>query len=92
MALGFGDYVYVHRHGMDQYVQKGDIIASSHLANPVHGYDVADLSGEIDSLSVALSGEIDTLSAKLSGEIDSLSIALSGEINSLSVYAALRSD
>lgn len=56
LTLGFGDYVYVHRHGMDPYVQKGDILASSRLADPVHKYDVADLRKFVVDNFVKLSG------------------------------------
>lgn len=41
---------------MDMYVQKGDILASSHLANPVHKYDVTDLRQFVVDNFVKLSG------------------------------------
>lgn len=56
LVLGGGDYVYIHGHGMDPYVQKDDILASSLLANPVHGYDVTDLRRFVIDNFAKLSG------------------------------------
>ena len=103
MALGFGDYVYVHRHGMDQYVQKDDILASSRLANPVHGYDVAGLRKFVVDNFVKLSGGnkisgvndfygINNFHAPLFAldglTADELSVAEGAAVDNLSAYGA----
>ena len=66
LVLGDGDYVYVHKHGLDTYVQADEIAVSGdnktvYLADPVHRYDLAELSDFIIDNFVKLSGnnEID---------------------------------
>ena len=61
LVLGDGDYVYVHKHGLDAYVQADEIVVSGdsrtvYLANPVHRYDIADLSQFVIGNFVKLSG------------------------------------
>ena len=48
LILGDGDYVYVHKHGLDTYVQADEIYVTGdnktvYLADPVHRYDIAEL-------------------------------------------------
>lgn len=66
LVLGDGDYVYVHKHGLDAYVQADEISATGdnktiYLADPVHRYDLAELSDFVIDNFVKLSGnnEID---------------------------------
>ena len=66
LVLGDGDYVYVHKHGLDAYVQADEIAVSGdnktvYLADPVHRYDLAELSDFVIDNFVKLSGnnEID---------------------------------
>ena len=66
LVLGDGDYVYVHKHGLDTYVQADEIAVSGdnktvYLADPVHRYDLAELSDFVIDNFVKLSGnnEID---------------------------------
>ena len=61
LVLGDGDYVYVHKHGLDAYVQADEIVVKGdsktvYLANPVHRYDIADLRQFVIGNFVKLSG------------------------------------
>lgn len=61
LVLGDGDYVYVHKHGLDAYVQADEIVVSGdaktvYLADPVHRYDIADLHQFVIGNFVKLSG------------------------------------
>lgn len=61
LVLGDGDYVYVHKHGLDAYVQADEIIVSGdaktvYLADPVHRYDIAGLRQFVIDNFVKLSG------------------------------------
>ena len=61
LVLGDGDYVYVHKHGLDAYVQADEIVVKGdsktvYLANPVHRYDIADLRQFVIDNFVKLSG------------------------------------
>ena len=61
LVLGDGDYVYVHKHGLDAYVQADEIVVSGdsktvYLADPVHRYDIADLRQFVIGNFVKLSG------------------------------------
>ncbi len=66
LVLGDGDYVYVHKHGLDTYVQAEEIAVTGdnktvYLADPVHRYDIAELRQFVIDNFVKLSGnnEID---------------------------------
>lgn len=61
LVLGDGDYVYVHKHGLDAYVQADEIAVTGddktvYLADPVHRYDLTDLREFVISNFVKLSG------------------------------------
>lgn len=61
LVLGDGDYVYVHKHGLDAYVQADEIVVSGdsktvYLADPVHRYDIAGLRQFVIDNFVKLSG------------------------------------
>ena len=61
LVLGDGDYVYVHKHGLDAYVQADEIVVKGddktvYLADPVHRYDIAELSQFVIDNFVKLSG------------------------------------
>ena len=61
LVLGDGDYVYVHKHGLDAYVQADEIAVTGdnktvYLADPVHRYDIAELRQFVIDNFVKLSG------------------------------------
>ena len=61
LVLGDGDYVYVHKHGLDTYVQADEIAVTGdnktvYLADPVHRYDIAELRQFVIDNFVKLSG------------------------------------
>ena len=61
LVLGDGDYVYVHKHGLDTYVQADEIAVAGddktvYLADPVHRYDIAELRQFIIDNFAKLSG------------------------------------
>jgi hypothetical protein len=62
LTLGDGDYIYIHKHGLDTYVNKDELTISSdnknvYLANPVHKYDIAELRQFVIDNFVKLSGD-----------------------------------
>jgi hypothetical protein len=61
LTLGHGDYIYIHKHGLDTYINASDIVIfgdnkNVYHANPVHKYNIAELYNFVIDNFAKLSG------------------------------------